>query len=570
MKNKVSIILIVTLVILSAVIIFQNIFVFNVGNDTHEHPAEEELYTCGMHLDIISEEPGNCPICEMKLTPIKSKKSASGEKQIIYWRAPMDPNEIYDAPGKSKMGMDLVPVYEYDEGTEGIVTIDPVVVQNMNVKIEKVVKRKLSNKIVTNGILTTNEINDFTVTTKVNGWVEKLYINFLGQKVNKGEKLMDVYSPELVAAQKELLTSLAYKNSVSESSIKNIKRSGNELIKNAVRKLQLLEMSDSDINRLKETNEVKTYVTLYAPKNGTVIAKNITEGQKIVPGKPLLQMTDLSTLWLIADIYEYELSKIELGSKASIKFNYMPSNEVTGQVSFIYPTIDAKTRTAKIRIDINNEGTLLKPAMLANVVITGKDLGKYPVVPENSILRGGKRDIIIIALGDGKFKPQEVILGAYSDSYYQIISGLVHGTKIVTSAQFLIDSESNLKAAIKQFSSTNDPNDEEQTDNMRNEMTNMNSPEKFDPKNDAADMDYPGHDYSIMSTDEMESSIIREGVIDLKSIDKNGDGMVYQDLMDWNVISDKPGRCPICEMKLSEVTIQTAKKNLTDNNFQVK
>ncbi|MGK9475590.1 efflux RND transporter periplasmic adaptor subunit [Melioribacter sp. OK-6-Me] len=522
----------------------------------------KQLWTCGMHPEIIMEEPGNCPICGMKLVPKKGTGKTTGERKILYWRAPMDPNEIYDHPGKSKMGMELVPVYEDEAGSSGIVTIDPAVVQNMNVKTEKVKSMKLSNIVVTNGILTTNEQTDYIVTTRVNGWIDKLYINYTGQKVNKGDRLMDIYSPELVAAQQELLSAIAYKKAVSNTDINDILDSGDMLIKNAIRKLQLLEISDSDIKKLIETKEVKTYATLYAQKNGTVISKNILEGQKVMPGMPLLHISDLSLLWLTADIYEYELSKIQLGSKAEIRFNFLPDKTFTGKISFIYPTVEPKTRTAKLRIDIPNKNDLLKPAMLANVTIYGKDLGVKPVVPENAVIRSGKKDIVIIALGEGKFKPQEIKLGGYSDGYYQVLHGLTEGTTIVTSAQFLIDSESNLRAAVNQFTSgtseeINSSHDTTTSHNMKSDAVH-----NFHSNDNLKNVD--------IKNEKKTESIIREGIIDLTAIDKNKDGKVYQDLMDWNVISDEPGRCPICNMYLSEVTIREAKQNLIEHGFQVK
>ena len=228
----------------------------------------------------------------------------------------MDPNEIYDKPGKSKMGMDLVPVYDDDESGSGVVSIDPAVVQNMNVKTAVVEAKKLSSQVITNGVLTTNEKTEYIVTTRVNGWVENLYINYTGQPVKKGQKLMDIYSPELVAAQQELITALNYQKAVNNTSFNEVRESGDELLKNSVRKLQLLELSDNDIEKLKETREVKTYVTLYAQNSGTVLEKNVLDGQKIMGGMPLLKIADLSNLWLTADIYEYELSKIKEGCKS--------------------------------------------------------------------------------------------------------------------------------------------------------------------------------------------------------------------------------------------------------------
>jgi len=362
---------------------------------------------------------------------------------------------------------------------------------------------------------------------------------------------MDIYSPELVAAEQELLTALSYQSTVKNSTLNDVSASGDELLKNAVRKLELLEIPDEEIERVKETQDIKTYITLYAQKNGTVIEKNVVEGQRIMAGSPLLHIADLANLWLTADVYEYELNKISMGSKAKIKFNYMPGKSYEGKISFIYPTIDPKSRTAKIRIDINNQTGNLKPAMFANVNIEGKDLGAYPVVPENAVLRSGTKDIIVIALGNGRFKPQEVQLGNYSNGYYQVLNGLTEGNKIVTSAQFLIDSESNLRAAVGQMQTTEKP-DSAIVNVKNNQMTNMdNEKSKKEEKTDS-------------------SPLIRKEPIDLKAIDKNKDGKVFEDIMDWNVISDNPGECPICGMTLREFTVEKAEQNLTEHGFKAK
>lgn len=544
--NKKIIIIIVTAIVL----LIPVYFLFLSGDSSNGITTEEkQLYTCGMHPEIISDEPGLCPICEMQLVPIKKNDKNQGERKILYWRAPMDPNEIYDSPGKSKMGMDLVPVYEDEAGSPGIVTIDPEVQQNMNIKTAKVEVKELSSKVVTNGVLQTNETNEYIVTTRINGWVEKLYVNYTGQQVAKDSKLMDIYSPELVSAQQELLTALSYQSSVNSSSLSSIRESGNELVKNAIRKLELLEVPDAEIKRLIDTKEVKTSITLYAQKAGTVLEKNILEGQKVMGGMPLLKIANLSTLWLMADIYEYELAKVKLGSKASITFNFLPGKIYVGKVSFIYPTLEPKSRTVKIRIELPNKGEL-KPAMFANIVIEGNDLGKKPVIPENAIIRSGLKDIVILSLGNGKFKPQEVKLGGYADGYYQVLSGLSEGNTIVTSAQFLIDSESNLKAAINQFQTS--------TGNEKQQMKD----EKRETRDEKPEMKMEGHDHS--------SSIVHEGVIDVESIDKNNDGKLWECPMDWNVISDESGRCPVCNMRLKEYTIDEIKANLDKYGYEYK
>jgi Cu(I)/Ag(I) efflux system membrane fusion protein/cobalt-zinc-cadmium efflux system membrane fusion protein len=548
---------IIIIAIVAIVIMIPVYFLFIAGGSSDITSEEKQLYTCGMHPEIISDEPGLCPICEMNLTPIKNNnQKSSGERKILFWRAPMDPNEIYDAPGKSKMGMDLVPVYEDDASGSGIVTIDPEVQQNMNVKTAKVEVKRLSSTVVTNGVLTTNETSEYIVTTRINGWVEKLYVNYMGQQVAKGSKLMDIYSPELVSAQQELLTAISYQNSVGESSLQSIKESGNELVKNSIRKLELLEVSDNEIKRLIETKEIKTYITLYAQKSGTVLEKNIVEGQKVMGGMPLLKIANLSSLWLMADIYEYELEKVKVGSKTSITFNFLPGKIYEGKVAFMYPTLDSKSRTVKIRIEMSNRGEL-KPSMFANITIDGQDLGVKTVVPENAVIHSGMKNIVIISLGNGKFKPQVVELGGYADGYYQVLSGLSEGNTIVTSAQFLIDSESNLKAAISQFQSTT-PVESGETKKESGEMKD----EKRETKVEKQKIKAEEHDHS--------TSIVHEGVIDIEAIDKNKDRKVYQDMMDWNVISDEPGKCPLCGMTLKEVTIEQAVSNLKKHGFETK
>ncbi len=490
-------------------------------------------------------------------TAVAQTTSKEGRK-ILYWRAPMNPTEIYNHPGKSKMGMDLVPVYADEGGAAGFVKIDPVVVQDMNVQTYTVIDSELSSRVITNGILKTNETEDYIVTTRVNGWVQKLYVNYTGEKVHKGEKLMDIYSPELVASEQELLTALSYQKSVNKSNINDVLNSGNELVKNAVRKLQLLEIPDSDIARIEKTGDVKTYITLYAQYSGNVITKNILEGQKIMAGQPLMQISNLSTLWLTADIYEYELSKIQLGSTAKIRFNYFPGKVYNGRISFIYPTIDAKSRTATVRIDVNNSQGNLMPAMFANVEISGRKLGLLPIIPENAVIRSGMRDLVIISLGNGKFKPQNVILGGYSNGYYQVLEGLNAGTQIVTSAQFLIDSESNLRAAVQQFiPAKNNAQDKDSTKSMKNmKIENKKSDDK-------KQMELKGNK-------KQESEVLKHNIINVEAVDKNHDGQIYQCPMDFDVLSDKPGIDPKCGMKLEKVTIAMAKANLIEHGFKVK
>ncbi len=461
------------------------------------------------------------------------------KRKVLYWRAPMNPKEIYNHPGKSNMGMDLVPVYADDSGESGVVSVSPVMQQNMNVKIATVKTGKLKPEIFTNGILEPNEKREYVATTKVAGWIDKLYINYTGQKVTKGEKLVRIYSPELVAAQEEYLTALAYDKAVNNGN------NNSTLIKNAIRKLQLLDVTKDEIERLHNSQEVKKYVTLNSPISGTVIFKGVEEGAKINRGTPLLKVADLSSLWILADIYEYEASRVKLGQKAKVTFDYLPGKSFEGKISFIYPTLDTKTRTLKVRLELPNKNGELKPGMFANVDIQTESDGLYPLIPEQAILRSGKQNTVIISLGKGKFKPAQIELGEYSNGYYQALKGISANTKIVTSAQFLIDSESNLRASVEMFNGTSDTSESKMDMKMKKED---------DSKKKA----------------EIKSDLIRKGTIDVEAIDANKDGKLFQDVMDWNVISDKPGDCPICGMHLKEMTLEQVKKNLKENGFKYK
>ena len=335
-NKKLNIIFIVIIVLLGGVLIYQNF----IAEDDHSHEMTEsedgeQLWTCGMHPDIVVDEPGNCPICGMKLTPVKKDKAAEGEREILYWVAPMDPNEIYEEPGKSKMGMDLVPVYSDEASQAGVVNIDPSVQQNMNVKFTKIEEDKLNPSIETNGTITVDERNEVQITSRVSGWIEKLFVNYTGQKVSRGEKLLEIYSPDLVSAQQEYLTALKYQEKVAGSSIS---KSGDELINNAYRKLQLLNMSPKEIFELENSGEVKTTVPLYSPVNGTLLMKNVVEGEKIKPEKNLLHIADLSNLWIKADLYESDISNVSEGQTAIVRVDAYPGRKFEAEVSFIYPT----------------------------------------------------------------------------------------------------------------------------------------------------------------------------------------------------------------------------------------
>lgn len=549
-------ILIAAVVILAGFIVYQNFITVNEYSEEITSEEETQLWTCGMHPDIISDEPGNCPICGMKLTPVKNTESSSsdGDRKILYWVAPMDPNEVYDSPGKSKMGMDLVPVYADESSQAGVVTIDPTVQQNMNVKLTTVEKRALNPAIITNAVFTIDERKEFQINARVSGWIEKLLVNYTGQKVNKGDKLLEIYSPELVSAQQEYLTALKYKSKVISTSLSS---SGDELIENAYRKLTLLNFTPAEIMKLENSGKVRTTIPLYSPVDGTVLMKNVVEGEKIKAGQNLLHIADLSNLWLKADIYESDISKIELGDKVVIEVDAFPNQKFQGEVSFIYPTISSKTRTTQLRIDVPNTKGKLKPAMLARATISSDQTEILPVIPETAVIRSGQNNVAVQYLGEAKFKPVAIELGNYADGFYQVLSGVKEGSKVVTSAQFLIDSESSLKTAMKIFGIKETAHKE-----MDNESKTSDHNDDMNTKNE--------HNHSNQNEYGIDSPLIRTGVIDVDSIDENGDGKLFECPMDWNIIADEYQRCPVCEMKMNEFTIEDVKKNLDKYGYEYK
>ncbi|WP_432822699.1 efflux RND transporter periplasmic adaptor subunit [Trichloromonas sp.] len=436
----------------------------HVGNDEHAghgHEASPEAnvqYTCGMHPFIIQDEPGICPICNMKLTPMKqgtgsggAQPVATGERKIKYWQAPMDPTYIRDEPGKSPMGMDLVPVYE-DVVSGGGIQIDPVTTQNMGVRTEIVSRRDLSRTVRTLGLVTYDEPRQFSVNSKIEGWVERLYVNEDGRQVKKGQPLMEIYSPELVAAQNEYLLALQNSRRLSQSPFGEIAESSRRLLDASRTRLKYWDISDKQISALEQSGEVSKTLTLYSSYSGVVTMKKVVEGMRVMAGEELLQISDISKVWVNADIYEYELPWVKVGQTAQVELPFAPDRKLEGKISYIYPYLQSETRTVKARIEFPNPGQELKPDMYANIrIATGAVQGAL-AIPENAVLNSGKGQTVFVAMGEGRFEPRSVKTGVSDDSgYVQILSGLSEGDAVVVSAQFMLDSESKLREAIQKM-----------------------------------------------------------------------------------------------------------------------
>lgn len=333
------------------------------------------------------------------------------------------------------------------EITPGTVQISPERQQLIGVRFGTVEKRALQTVVRTVGRIDYDEKRIGTISPKISGWIEDLYVDFTGRFVREGEQLLTIYSPELVSTQEEYLLALKAKLEWSKSPFAEVSEGGNLLAESARRRLKLWDISDAQIEALEKSREPMKTLTLYSPFTGYVLKKMVTRGQFVEAGMAIYTIADLSVVWLIADIYEYELPSIRLGQKAAIEMAIYPGEAFTGKVIYIYPFLDPQTRTAKVRFEFANPHDKLKPEMFANVEIR-VNLGDRLAIPEGAVIDTGVRKIVIIDRGSGYFEPREVKLGAKAGEVFEVIDGLKAGERVVTSASFLIDSESKLKEAV--------------------------------------------------------------------------------------------------------------------------
>lgn len=376
-------------------------------------------------------------------------------KKIKYWVAPMDPSYIRNEPGKSPMGMDLVPVYEEEgEGKEpaSTISIDPVTMQNMGLRLGRVQRKTLIKYIRTLGNITFDETKIFTVNTKFNGWIEKLYVNFVGEDVKKGQPLFDIYSPQLVTAQEEYLLAVEQYNSLATNSYSRVRNGAERLLKASLTRLRYWDLTEEQIEQIGKSGKVKKLLTIYSPATGVVTEKNAFEGHYVKEGEHQYQIVDLSSVWVDVDVYEYELPWVRKGMAADMELAYIPGKRFKGRVLFIYPYLEAKTRTAKLRLAFANPGYQLKPGMYADIYLKSHVAKDSLVIPQEAVIDSGVRKIVFVAIGKGKFQPREVKIGLEgNENEFQVLEGLSEGDEIVLSAQFMLDSESRLREAIQKM-----------------------------------------------------------------------------------------------------------------------
>jgi len=427
----------------------------------HEAPetqpaAADQLWTCGMHPQVIQDKPGTCPICHMKLTPLATTGAATtgptrGERKIKYWWDPMiGPSSISDKPGKSAMGMDLVPVYEDEVAAGPTVTIDPVVVQNMGVRVATVTEGPLSKQIRAVGYLAEAQPNIRDVNLRVSGWIEKLYADTEGMYIQKGEPLFELYSPQVLAALQELTVARRSRDAVRRELPAAMRADNVLLYRAAEQKLLLFGLSREQVDKLAAADPTPTTVTFQSPITGHLTEKMVVDGAAVKAGGRALRIVDLSALWLDAQIYEQDLPFISLGRKVAATVESMPGQEFEGEVIFIHPQVDPMTRTATVRMALPNPALRLRPGMYATAIIQSTVDAQAVLVPREAIIDTGARQVAFVSLGEGRFEPRKLQTGVSGDDgMVQVLKGLSAGDSVVTSGQFLLDAESRMKEAIQ-------------------------------------------------------------------------------------------------------------------------
>ena len=455
--------------------------------------------------------------------------------------------------------MEMVPVYE-DEAAAGAsqtIAIDPVTTQNMGIRTEVVTRGPLRRIIRTVGTINYNETALQDVTTKFKGWIEQLYVDATGQQVHRGDPLFEIYSPELYSAQREYLLAIGQGRNETD---------GGSLKTSALTKLQFFDISAKQIAELQRTGQPSKTLRILAPMDGVVVDKMVVQGQMVETGMKIYRLADLGLVWVQAQIYEQDLAYVKLGQEATVTLSYLPDREFRGRVTYVYPDVDEKTRTARVRMEFHNPGYFLKPGMFATVRVSSELEPSVLLVPDMAVLRSGEKDTVFVALDAGKFEPRTVTLGPQAEhDTYQVINGLKEGERIVTSGQFMLDSESQLREAIQKMIEPKKPGQTEPAMPAGREVTlasheATNAPTAATeetsvkyicpmPEHISIQYDHPGK-CSICGM-----TLVPVTAAALQKLQPGGRLLYYTCPMPEHsdVRSDKPGKCPKCGMTLIPV-----------------
>lgn len=397
---------------------------------TSDHPQKDEM---GMDYVPVYAEP-----------PIQ----APAERQVLHYRNPMNPAVISPTPQKDSMGMDYLPVYADEAMDDTSVRITPEKIQKLGVRTETAAPRRLSRQLLAVGTVAIDERRQQVVTARVEGWITRLWVNTTGQPVRRGQALMEVYSPSVLSAEEEYLIAARGQEDLLLASPES-QATAKQLTASALQRLRLWQIPEAELKRLQTEGKAAATITLTAPGAGLVMEKLAVEGMRFMPGEPLLRMADLSTVWLMADVFEQDLGAVRPGQTVKLSVDAYPGKVFNGRVAFVYPTLNPDTRTVKVRIELPNPQGLLKPAMFGNVELAETGQTARVAVPDAAVLDSGTRQIVIVRVGEAYFQPRTVQLGRRGDGYVEILNGVMAGENVVVGANFLIDAESNLRAALR-------------------------------------------------------------------------------------------------------------------------
>ena len=405
------------------------------------------------------DRPGKSPFMDMDLVPKYAEESTApgkAEKKVLYWYDPMKPEVRFDHPGKSPfMDMPLLPKYAEETAAPdaggapppglSVVRVPLERRQEIGVTTGKVARRTISGTVETNGVIAEDEGRVQTVNAKFSGYIERLFVDRTGQSVRRGEPLLSVYSPDLVATEREYLLAAENARRLSASSSGEAASDARALLEAARQRLRLWDIPDSEIDRIERTGQVLKDLVLPSPVSGVVLKKDALPGMAITAGMPLYTIADLSTVWALADVYQSEMPAVSTGSPTQVSTSFLPGETARGRVDFVYPTLSEETRTVKVRIVIPNPKGLLKPGMYVRVSLAGKSR-EVLAVPRSALIQTGERQIAFVEQSAGVFAPREVKTGTPGKDFVEVLSGLSEGEAVVTSANFLIDSESRIGA----------------------------------------------------------------------------------------------------------------------------
>jgi RND family efflux transporter MFP subunit len=487
------------------------------------------LYTCGMHPWIIQDHPGNCPICGMKLEPVHSTATGAAAAEA-----------------------------------SAAITIDPATIQLMNIQTAEIARGPLRRTIRTVGTIDYNETALTDVTTKFKGWIEKLNVDATGQLAHRGEPLFEIYSPELYSAEVEYLAVLNATNDAGKSALRDA----------ALDKLKFFDVSDAQIAALEKSRAPRKTLAMLAPADGFVIEKNVVQGQMVDAGMRLYRLADLGIVWVFAQVYEQDLPFVQLGQEATVKLSSLPDREFRGCVTYIYPNVDEKTRTARVRLEFENPGYFLKPGMFVSAQITAEVEPDALLVPDSAVLRSGEKNTVFVALDGGKFEPRTVALGLSAENdMVEVTGGLQAGERVVTSGQFMLDSESQLREAIEKMRGAAGWGERPREPQTTNDFsTHDGSRERSPHRAEAESLVYvcpmPEH-VSITYDHPGNCPICGMALVpvtpdELKRLQPGGKVLYYTCPMpEHNYVHEaKPGKCPVCGMTLIPVMTQTGTMNL--------